>query len=156
MVAIEELLFQGVNLNITLLFGIDAYRETFHAYMRAQERRAEARRPLEPIASVASFFLSRIDVLADCLLRQRCGSEVSPSIRKRAEGLLGRVAVANAKLAYQAFHELRASERWQRLESQGARPQRVLWASTGTKDPAYSDVYWVGGAKRSLLRTQAH
>jgi len=140
---VEELLYQGINVNITLLFGLEAYRETFHAYLRAQERRLEDNRPLAPVCSVASFFLSRIDVAVDRLLRQRIDAEVSAQLRDHARPLLGRAAVANAKLAYATFTEMLSSERWARLAEHGARPQRIVWASTGTKDPDYSDTLYV-------------
>lgn len=141
--ATEILLAEGININITLLFGLDAYRETLQVYIRALEQRLRQGQELDTVASVASFFLSRIDVAVDRELRQRLHPDVEPRIRREAEALLGTAAVANAKLAYAAFQEVMGSERWQLLGGQGARPQRVLWASTGTKDPAYSDVMYI-------------
>jgi transaldolase len=136
--AIEELLYEGINVNITLLFSVARYEAVAEAWLRALERRAQAGRSIDTIASVASFFLSRVDVLVDQLLRQRMhADEVRPA------RLLGRAALANAKLAYQSFRRMLASERWQALERQGARPQRLLWASTSTKDKRYSDVMYV-------------
>ena len=141
--AIEELLFEGVNVNVTLLFSIEAHEAVARAYLRALERRAESGRSVDGVASVASFFLSRIDVLTDRILghRIRPGAFDEPGIR--AETLMGRAALANAKLAYRRFTELFSGDRWDALARQGARPQRMLWASTSTKDPLYSDVRYV-------------
>jgi transketolase len=141
--AIEELLFEGIPVNITLLFSIERYEAVAEAYVRALERRLEARRSLREIASVASFFLSRIDVLVDTLLMQRINPVTAGGIEPAAEGLLGKTAVANARLAYQSFRRLVQGARWRRLAAQGARVQRILWASTSTKNPAYSDVMYV-------------
>jgi transketolase len=141
--ATEILIYDGININITLLFGLDRYREALHCYIRAMEKRLQAGRDLQSIASVASFFLSRIDVAVDRELRQRTHPRVDERIRREADSLLGKAAIANAKLAYAAFGEILASERWQLLQRQGARPQRLLWASTGTKDPDYSDVRYI-------------
>ncbi len=140
--AIEECLYRGVNINVTLLFSIESYEAVARAYIRALERRLEEGRTVDDVASVASFFLSRIDVLVDRILGHRIrptgeGDGASP------EELLGRAAVANAKLAYGRFRELFDGERWGRLEAEGARVQRMLWASTSTKDPLYSDVKYV-------------
>lgn len=136
--AVEELLVQGVNVNITLLFSVERYYEVALAYVSALERRKVERAPLANVASVASFFLSRIDTLVDQLLRQKVESGV-----REAEGLLGKAAIANAKLAYQRFKELTASARWRFVEAAGARPQRLLWASTSTKNPSYPDLMYV-------------
>jgi transaldolase len=141
--AIEEMLYEGININITLLFAIADYEAVAGAYMRALERRLSAGKPLHNVASVASFFLSRIDVLVDQLLRQRMQSGGTPGEISHLERLLGQVAIANAKLAYQRFKQLFSSERWQRLADQGARVQRPLWASTSTKDPSYRDVMYI-------------
>lgn len=141
--AIETLLYEGVNINITLLFSISAYSQTVQAYLRALERRLEDGRPLSTLSSVASFFLSRIDVAVDLELRQRLHPKVDERIRHKAEALLGQAAIANARLAYKTFNEIMQSERWHRLAREGARPQRLVWASTGTKDPDYSDVMYI-------------
>lgn len=133
--AIEELLFEGININVTLLFSVERYEAVAMAYLRAQQRRLEVGLPLDNVASVASFFLSRIDVLVDQLLAQRPPEE--------AARLLGKAGVANAKLAYQSFLKIQDSEAWKTLAEKGARPQRVLWASTSTKNPAYPDVMYV-------------
>ena len=139
--AIEELLFEGIPVNTTLLFSIERYEAVAEAYLRALERRAKAGRPLDEPASVASFFLSRIDVLVDRLLEHRIGPELASS--SRARSLMGSVAIANARLAYRRFREIFDGPRWQRLAERGARVQRMLWASTSTKNADYSDVMYV-------------
>ncbi len=141
--AIEQMLFEGVNINITLLFSLSAYEAVAEAYLRALERRAENGRDLRSVTSVASFFLSRIDVLTDKLLGQRLGIPSAPGDAPAPERLLGRAAVASAKLAYQSFTRLFSGERWLALAERGARVQRVLWASTSTKNPLYEDVRYV-------------
>jgi transaldolase len=128
--AIEELTARGVNINVTLLFAVERYEQVIEAFMRGLERRAADGEPIDAIASVASFFVSRVDTKADKQL-----AADSP--------LRGRVAVANAHRAYRRYLELFASDRWRALATRGASPQRPLWASTGTKDPAYSDVLYV-------------
>ena len=128
--AIEELISRGLNINVTLLFAIQAYERAARAYIAGLERRLDAGQPLENISSVASFFVSRVDTAVDELL-----PEGSP--------LRGKVAVANAKLAYALFLELFSGARWEKLAAAGARKQRLLWASTGTKNPSYSDVLYV-------------
>ncbi|HKO56834.1 MAG TPA: bifunctional transaldolase/phosoglucose isomerase [Thermoanaerobaculia bacterium] len=128
--AIEESLAAGVNINITLIFSNDVYAQVIEAFLRGLERRVEQNLPIGDIASVASFFVSRIDTKAD----------------KQLDGdpeLSGKVAIANAKLAYQLFEEIFSSERFERLRDKGARVQRPLWASTGTKNPKYSDVLYI-------------
>lgn len=136
--AVEALLAGGINVNITLLFAVDRYLEVAGAYMNALERRRAANEPLAGVASVASFFLSRIDTAVDEQLRQKiaCGMP-------QAQHLLGKCAIANARLAYRRFRETSSSERWRSLEAAGARPQRLLWASTSTKDPSYDDLMYV-------------
>lgn len=140
---IEELLYEGINVNITLLFSVASYEAVAEAYQRALERRAQKGLPVENVASVASFFLSRIDVLVDQLLGHRIHPGRKPGGEPDPEALRGRAAIANAKLAYRSFERILASERWQVLARQGARPQRMLWASTSTKNPDYSDVMYV-------------
>ncbi|MCF7995807.1 MAG: transketolase [Chromatiaceae bacterium] len=141
--AVETLLVDGINVNITLLFGRDAYEETLQTYLRAMEQRLRDGKDLHSVASVASFFLSRIDTAVDRELRQRIDPQVDARIVAEAEALLGRTAVANAQLAYARYREVGESERWQRLAKAGARPQRLVWASTGTKDPVLSDTHYV-------------
>lgn len=136
--AVEGLLSEGINVNITLLFAVDRYEEVAGAYMSALERRRAAPEPLARVASVASFFLSRIDTAVDEQLQQKIASGMP-----QAERLLGKCAIANARLAYRHFRELCSSERWRLLEAAGARPQRLLWASTSTKNPSYDDLMYV-------------
>ena len=128
--AIEELIAAGVNINITLLFAISAYERAAGAYIRGLERRLAAGLDVSRVASVASFFVSRVDTAVDALL-----AEDSP--------LRGKAAVANARLAYERFEATFSGERWERLAAAGAMVQRPLWASTGTKNPAYSDLLYV-------------
>jgi transaldolase len=128
--AIEELTARGVNVNVTLLFSLQRYEQVMDAYMSGLERRASSGEPIDRIASVASFFVSRVDTKADKLLPAD-----SP--------LRGKIAVANAHLAFQRYERRFAGDRWEALERRGAKRQRPLWASTGTKDPAYSDVLYV-------------
>jgi transaldolase len=141
--AIEEMLYEGININITLLFAITDYEAVAHAYIRALHRRLNERKPLHTLASVASFFLSRIDVLVDTLLEQRLHSVQTSGDVPHPQQLMGRVAIANAKLAYQSFQRIFSGPTWQELEAKGAQVQRPLWASTSTKNPRYSDVCYV-------------
>ncbi|MCS6304154.1 MAG: transaldolase [Nitrospira sp.] len=140
--AIEQLLFEGVAVNITLLFSIPSYQAVIEAYISALERRVTSRQPLETVVSVASFFVSRIDVLVDQLLQRRIPLG-NGGRQSSAAQLQGRAAIANAKLAYRTFRQAFGSDRWARLAVKGARVQRPLWASTGTKNPAYRDVMYV-------------
>jgi transaldolase/glucose-6-phosphate isomerase len=140
--AIEQMLYEGVNINVTLLFSLAAYESVAEAYLRALERRAREQQDLRGVVSVASFFLSRIDVLTDQLLGQRIRIP-SATGESPPERLLGRAAVANAKLAYQSFKRLFGGDRWMALAGKGARVQRVLWASTSTKNPLYRDTRYV-------------
>jgi transaldolase len=140
--AIEQLLYEGIAINITLLFSIPSYQAVIEAYLSALERRLTEHQPLQKIASVASFFVSRIDVLVDQLLLRRVSVD-DQARQSLAARLQGRAAIANAKLAYRTFRQVFGSERWARLATAGARVQRRLWASTGTKNPAYRDVVYV-------------
>ena len=121
-----------MNVNVTLLFAVERYREIAEAYLRGLERRVEAGEPVDRAASVASFFVSRVDTKVDAEL-ERLGREE----------LRGRAAVANAKIAYAAFREIFSGERWERLAAAGANVQRPLWASTSTKNPDYPDTLYV-------------
>jgi transaldolase len=141
--AIEEMLYEGLNINVTLLFSLQSYEAVAQAYIRALERRVANAKPVKSIASVASFFLSRIDVLVDQLLGNCIRPATSPGDGRLPEQLFGKVAVASAKLAYQSFKTIFSGPRWQALAAQGARVQRPLWASTSTKNPQYSDVCYV-------------
>lgn len=141
--AIEELLSQGININVTLLFSVAVYEQVAWSYIRGLKRLAAHGGNLNRIASVASFFVSRIDSLIDKNLEVKITEESHPGRRAMMEGLLGTVAIANAKLAYKKFQEIFASSEFQSLKAEGARVQRVLWASTGTKNPKYPDTYYV-------------
>ncbi|MGH7258958.1 MAG: transaldolase [Nitrospiraceae bacterium] len=140
--AIEEMLYEGLNINITLLFSIQNYQAVAEAYLRALERRVGDNARIDGIASVASFFVSRVDTLIDQLLGHRMDGDDRSKGTIPAQ-LLGRAAVANARVAYKYFKQIFAGERWTKLVKQGARVQRVLWASTGRKNPSYSDVGYV-------------
>lgn len=136
--AIEDALADGINVNITLLFSVAGYLDVARAYEQALHRRLERGLPVDRVSSVASFFLSRIDVLVDERL-----DALPEDRRTKGAALKGTVAVANAKLAYQGFRETLAEARWQELAERGARVQRVLWASTGTKNPDDRDVKYI-------------
>lgn len=139
--AIRQLIGEGININVTLLFGILRYRAVAEAYIDGLEEVAAQKRPLNTVVSVASFFLSRIDVLIDSMLEKKL-AEGSP-VTDFAGLLRGEVAIASAKIAYQMWKENFAGQRFLRLAAGGANPQRVLWASTSTKNPAYSDLKYV-------------
>ncbi len=141
--AVEELIAEGINVNVTLIFSREVYRQVMEAYLRGLERRALGGEPVDRVRSVASFFVSRIDTKADAALREKIAATGDPAARAELESLLGKVAIANAKLAYQRFLATFSGPRWQALQARGARVQRPLWASTGTKDPAYSDILYV-------------
>ncbi|HEX9049147.1 MAG TPA: transaldolase, partial [Anaeromyxobacter sp.] len=141
--AIRQLLSEGVNVNVTLLFSRRAWAGVAEAHLAALEARAARGEEVAGVASVASFFVSRIDTLADELLGELCTSAASDELRERAEALRGRVAIANAKLAYQDWRALVAGPRWIRLRALGAQPQRLLWASTSTKNPRYPELVYV-------------
>ncbi len=141
--AIEQLLSEGINVNITLLFAQEVYEKVALAYISALEKRAAQNEDLRKMASVASFFVSRIDTLMDNRLKARLKTAQSAEERKLLESLQGKTAIANAKLAYRLYQELIRSPRWAALEKKGAQTQRLLWASTSTKDPRYRDVLYV-------------
>jgi transaldolase len=139
--AIRRLTSDGVKVNVTLLFGLDRYKEVADSYIAGLEARVAAGQPLDEVSSVASFFLSRIDVLVDPIL-EKLIQQKGPKAQI-AEGLRGQTAIACAKLAYQIYKEIFGADRFRRLAEKGARPQRVLWGSTSTKNPSYSDVKYV-------------
>jgi len=141
--AIEEMLYEGININVTLLFSTEAYESVALAYIRALERRSAEGKSIKSVASVASFFLSRIDVLVDQLLNHRLVPGKTNEWDDIIKDLKGKVAIANAKVAYQIYRDIFESARWKLLEEKGARVQRPLWASTSTKNPEYSDVRYV-------------
>jgi transaldolase len=140
--AVRALIADGVNVNITLLFSIDAHRRVIDAYMSGLEDRLAAGHEISGLASVASFFVSRVDTEVDKRL-DAIAAAGDAGTKDRAMALKGRAAIANAKLAYRLFLEQFASERWAALAARGARVQRPLWASTSTKNPAYRDVVYV-------------
>ena len=141
--AIRRLIGDGINVNITLLFSQQVYAEVVDAYIGGLEDFVAKGGDPHRIASVASFFVSRIDTLVDEALDKKIAAASEPAAKERLGALKGKVAIANAKLAYQLSKRIYASERWQRLAQSGAQTQRLLWASTGTKNPAYSDVLYV-------------
>lgn len=139
--AIESLIAEGVNVNVTLLFAVSRYEEVMEAYLRGLEKRARQGKPLQEISSVASFFVSRVDTLTDKLLEARLASATSEAEKEKIKGLLGKAAVANARIAYKKYKSTFTGKRFQSLK--GARIQRILWGSTGTKNPRYSDIKYV-------------
>ncbi len=143
--AIERCLYEGVNVNITLLFGVENYEQVAWTYVKALERRAAEGKPIHRIASVASFFVSRVDTMVDERLKTVIAASGSATRRRYLENMLGKAGIANAKIAYAKFKEIVASPRWRALAEKGARVQRCLWASTSTKNPAYRDVMYVEG-----------
>ncbi|MBI2460570.1 MAG: transaldolase [Candidatus Rokubacteria bacterium] len=141
--AIERLIADGVNVNVTLIFSIERYEAVAEAYLAGLERRLREGQPIDRVASVASFFLSRVDSLVDKRLQAKLREAGSEDEAHRLEALLGKAAIANAKLAYARFRAIFAGPRWATLASRGARVQRPLWASPGTKNPAYSDLHYL-------------
>jgi transaldolase len=141
--AIRHLTGEGRNINITLIFGLDAYEQVMEAYLGGLEELAAQGKPLEQVASVASFFVSRVDTEVDRRLDALIAGEKVEARRKELDALHGKAAVANARIAYQRFRTTFVSARFQALRAEGARVQRPLWASTGTKNPAYRDVRYV-------------
>jgi transaldolase/glucose-6-phosphate isomerase len=140
--AIQQLLGEGININITLLFAVERYEAVADAYIAALEKLAAEGKDLKRVASVASFFVSRIDTLVDQQLEVRRREAKTEAEREKISALFGKAAVANAKLAYQRFKEIFAAPRFQRLAQSGARVQRMLWASTSTKNPKYPDIFY--------------
>ena len=141
--AIRQLTSEGINVNITLLFSVDRYEEVARAYIDGLTIFAKQGGHLARISSVASFFVSRIDTLVDELITSRLSATADADSRAALTGLLGHVAIANARLAYERYSALCRTEGWQFLATKGARPQRLLWASTSTKNPSYRDVRYV-------------
>lgn len=140
--AVRRLIAEGINVNITLLFAIQAHDRVIEAYLAGLEDRIKARKPIDGLASVASFFVSRVDTEIDKRLDALI-SKAAPAEKERLKLLKGRAAIANAKLAYRLFTQRFAGPRWEALAKQGARVQRPLWASTSTKNPEYRDVMYV-------------
>src|SRR3989441_4142980 len=140
--AIEQCIADGLNINITLMFSVKVYEDVALAFIRGLQRRLKQGHPVD-VASVASFFVSRVDTAVDKLLEQKIAAAGDPAERQRLQNLLGKAAIANAKLAYQAFQRIFNEPEFAELRRQGASVQRCLWASTGTKNPHYSDVMYV-------------
>jgi transaldolase/glucose-6-phosphate isomerase len=141
--AIEESIYRGININVTMIFSIENYAQVAEAFIRGLERRAAEGKGVDHIASVASFFVSRVDTAVDADLEDKARGASSPEEKQRLESLCGRAAVANAKLAYEKYKEIFHGARFAELKAKGAQVQRCLWASTGTKNPNYSDVLYV-------------
>ncbi|MBK4732463.1 transaldolase [Oxynema sp. CENA135] len=143
LVAVEKTIAAGINVNITLLFSVQSYIDTAWAYIRGLEARAEAGHDISKIASVASFFISRIDAKIDDAIDAKLAEASDPDVQAKLKETKGKVAIANAKIAYQKYKEIIQSDRWKALSAKGANTQRLLWASTSTKNPEYSDVLYV-------------
>jgi transaldolase len=141
--AIRQALAEGININITLIFSIENYRQVAEAYLSALEERSAKGQDIGRIASVASFFVSRVDVLVDNLLDDKMEAVGASVEQQKLKALQGKTAIANARLAYQEFKRLSSGSRFAALNQRGAHVQRPLWASTGTKNPAYRDVLYV-------------
>jgi transaldolase len=143
--AFEQVITDGISVNVTLLFSVQSYIDTAWAYVRGLEARVAAGQDISNVASVASFFLSRIDSKIDDMVDAQLKEigDSNPDLTQRLKGLKGKIAIANAKVAYQEYLKVIQSDRWKALSAKGARVQRLLWASTGTKNPAYSDVMYV-------------
>ncbi|MCG9892920.1 MAG: transaldolase [Thermosynechococcaceae cyanobacterium MS004] len=143
--AVEQVIADGISVNVTLLFSVQSYIDTAWAYIRGLEARVAAGQDISNVASVASFFLSRIDSKIDDLIDAQLKEigDSNPNLAQRLLSIKGKIAVANAKVAYQKYLKIIQSDRWKALSAKGARVQRLLWASTGTKNPAYSDVMYV-------------
>ena len=139
---IKQLIADGININVTLLFSQDSYRKVAEAFVAGLEKRTAEGKELAHVASVASFFVSRIDSLIDSQIDEKLKTADGED-KKLLESVRGKAAIANAKLAYQAYEEIFSGERWEKLEAKDAQTQRVLWASTGTKNKDYSDVLYI-------------
>jgi transaldolase / glucose-6-phosphate isomerase len=141
--AFQQLISEGININVTLLFAFDVYVRVAEAYITGLETFAKGGGDVSRIASVASFFISRIDTLVDGEIDAKLKTAANPADQALLRSLHGKVAIANGKLTYQRYKQIFSGPRWDALSSRGAQTQRVLWASTSTKNPAYSDVYYV-------------
>jgi len=141
--AIRKLIGEGINVNVTLIFAVSAYRQVAEAFLQGLEDRLATGQPIASVASVASFFVSRIDTSVDQILDRRIADSTQADERAALQRLLGKSAIANAKIAYELYGKLYGAPRWLALAAAGAQPQRLLWASTGTKNPIYRDVVYV-------------
>jgi transaldolase / glucose-6-phosphate isomerase len=140
--AIRQLIGEGININVTLLFAQEVYEQVADAYIAGLEEFAKRGGDLKKMASVASFFISRIDTLVDSMIDDKLKSADTPQ-KTLLESLKGKIAIANGKLTYQRYQQIFSGPRWEVLAAKGAQTQRVLWASTSTKNPAYRDVMYV-------------
>ncbi len=140
--AVEQLISEGINVNITLIFASEVYEQVIDAYLKGLEKRVEQGKPIDRLGSVASFFVSRVDTLVDKLLEEKAKKDNGENAAE-LKALEGKAAIANAKIAYQIFEREFGSERFKKLAAKGARVQRPLWASTSTKNPNYPDTYYV-------------
>lgn len=140
--AVEQAISEGMSINVTLLFSVSSYIDTAEAYIKGLEKRAAAGEDISKISSVASFFLSRIDSNIDDRIDSKLES-ASSDAKAKLEAIKGKVAIANAKIAYQKYKEIFSGDRWEALAAKGAKVQRLLWASTSTKNPEYNDVMYV-------------
>src|SRR5712691_8106881 len=141
--AIRQTLSEGININITLLFAQGVYEEVAQTYIAALEKFAAGGGDVSRVASVASFFISRIDTLIDSLLNDQIKKETDPARKAKLQSILGKIAIANGKLTYEAYQRIFSSPRWKALAAKGPQTQRVLWASTSTKNPNYCDVIYI-------------
>jgi len=141
--AIEQLISEGISINVTLIFSLERYQEVIDAYLNGVEKRVQAGEDVSKVRSVASFFVSRVDTNIDKKLQAKIDAAGSDAEKDKLKGLMGKAAVANAKLAYQIFLRNFSGPRWERLAAAGANVQRPLWASTSTKNPAYPDTLYV-------------
>ena len=141
--AIRQLISEGININVTLLFAQEVYEKVAESYVAGLEDLAKRGGDLKKMAGVASFFISRIDTLVDSMLNERLKNSKDAGEQARFSSLLGKVAIANGKLTYQRYQRIFSGPRWQALAAKGAQTQRVLWASTSTKNPKYRDVIYV-------------
>jgi transaldolase len=141
--AVEAAIAEGINVNVTLLFSVQSYVDTFWAYVRGLEARVANGQDISKLASVASFFLSRIDAKVDARIDDMLKGTDDLNQQAKLQAIRGKVAIANAKIAYERYKEMKQGDRWQALAAHGANVQRLLWASTSTKDPSYSDVMYV-------------
>jgi transaldolase len=141
--AFQQLISEGINVNVTLLFAQDVYEQVAEAYIAGVEQLAARGGDVSKAASVASFFISRIDTLIDSIIEDKLKATTDPAQKELLNSLLGKVAIANGKLTYQAYERIFSGPRWETLKAKGARTQRVLWASTSTKNPKYSDILYV-------------
>ncbi|MGI8967771.1 MAG: transaldolase [Chloroflexota bacterium] len=141
--AFQQAIADGININVTLVFSIENYRKVAQAYVTALQQRADAGQPIDRISSVASFFVSRVDTMVDKKLDDLMNNAGDEQRKKQIGDLRGKAAIANAKMAYEAFSEIFSGSKWEALAAKGAKPQRCLWASTSTKNPDYRDVLYV-------------